>query len=224
MIDLSPIWLTLQLAFITTFLLFFISLPIAYWLALSKWKIKSGVEALVSMPLVLPPTVIGFYFLVALSPNNEFGSFIQDVLGFKLLFSFGGLVIASIIYSLPFMVNPISSGISSLDKSLIEASTVLGKNRFSTFWNVILPNIKPSILSALVLSFAHTIGEFGVVLMIGGNIPDRTRVASIAIYDRVEAMDYSSANIYSMILFSFSFIILLLLYINKNRINKGGLI
>ncbi len=171
------------------------------------------------MPLVLPPTVVGFYLLVAFSPNSTFGAFVNETLGLQFIFSFGGLVFASMIYSLPFMVHPIQSGLSNLPSSLSEASLVLGKTRFQTLLYVLLPNIKPSLLTGIVLAFAHTIGEFGVVLMIGGNIPNKTRVASIAIYDEVEALNYAAANNYSMVLFAISFIILLSVYL----INGGYL-
>ncbi len=174
------------------------------------------------MPLILPPTVLGFYFLIAFSPNHFFGAWLDQVLGLRLVFSFTGLVIASIIYSLPFMVHPIKSGFKGLPPNLKEASYVLGKSRFVTLLRVLLPNMKPAILSGVVLAFAHTIGEFGVVLMIGGNIPGKTKVASIAIYDKVEMMDYASANVYSGVLFVISFFILLVVYgFNKGRVHNG---
>lgn len=211
--DWGPLILTFQLAIVTTVILLAISIPLAYWLVRSKSKIKPVIETLVSMPLVLPPTVLGFYFLVAFSPGNAFGGWLNDVLGIKLVFSFTGLVIASVIYSLPFMVHPIQSGLSSLPASLTEASYVMGKSKFTTLVKVLIPNIKPSVLTGTVLAFAHTIGEFGVVLMIGGNIPGETKVASIAIYDEVEAMNYSAANFYSLVLFTLTFSILLIVYL-----------
>ncbi|AXT19865.1 molybdate ABC transporter permease subunit [Flavobacteriaceae bacterium AU392] len=217
--DWGPLILTFKLAAVTTVILLLISIPLAYWLSNSKSKFKPVIETLVSMPLVLPPTVLGFYFLIAFSPRNAFGSWLNDWLGIKLVFSFGGLVIASILYSLPFMVHPIQSGFSSLPKSLKEAAYVLGKSKLATLKKILLPNIKPSILTGIVLAFAHTVGEFGVVLMIGGNIPGKTKVASIAIYDEVEALNYTAANNYSLILFSITFIILLLVYL----INGGYL-
>lgn len=215
----GPLILTFELALITTALLFLLSIPLAYWLAHSKSKIRPVVEALVSMPLVLPPTVIGFYLLVAFSPTGTFGKFLEDYLGIRLIFSFHGLVLASMIYSLPFMVQPLQAGFKSIPTALSEASYVLGKSKWQTLIKILLPNMKSSILTGLVLSFAHTIGEFGVVLMIGGNIPDQTRVASIAIYDNVEKMDYTAAHNYSIILFTISFVILLLVYL----INGGFL-
>ncbi len=219
MIDWEPLILTFKLAGITTALLLFLSIPLAYWLAYSKSKVKPVIETLVSMPLVLPPTVLGFYLLIAFSPSNVFGHWLDDWLGLRLVFSFEGLILASVIYSLPFMVHPIQSGFANLSPSLKEAAYVLGKSRRTTLFKVLLPNIKPALLTGLVLAFAHTIGEFGVVLMIGGNIPGKTKVASIAIYDEVEALNYGAANIYSLTLFMLTFLILLTVYL----INGGYL-
>ena len=220
MLDWSPIILTLQLALITTVILLVISIPLAYWMANTKSRIKSIIEAIVCLPLVLPPTVLGFYLLIAFSPESAIGSFLNDVFGLKLAFSFSGLVIGSIIYSLPFMVQPLQAGFSSLPSSLSEASFVLGKSKYQTITKVLIPNIKKSILTGIVLTFAHTVGEFGVVLMIGGNIPNQTKVVSIAIYDEVESLNYSNAHVYSGILLAVTFAILLLVYINNNRSNK----
>ena len=217
MTDLSPIWLTLRLAAITTIILFVVSIPIARWLAFTKSRLKPVAEALVSMPLVLPPTVIGFYLLMAFSPTRGIGKFLNETLGISLAFSFGGLVVASLIYSLPFMVQPIQSGLSNLPSYLTDAAKSLGKTNNQILIRVLLPNIKASLISGIILTFAHTIGEFGVVLMIGGNIPGETRVASIAIYDQVEALNYGNANFYSLILFAITFIIILAVYI----INSG---
>jgi molybdate transport system permease protein len=175
-------------------------------------KVKPIIETLVSMPLVLPPTVLGFYLLLIFSPSNPVSAWLNSTFGLKLIFSFEGLVIASIIYSLPFMVHPIQAGLNKLPSNLSEASFVLGKSKRETLFRILLPNIKPSLLTGIVLSFAHTIGEFGVVLMIGGSIPNETRVASIAIYDEVEAMNYGAANQYSIILFAITFFILLMVY------------
>lgn len=213
MIEWSPITLTFKLALITTAILFVVAVPLAYWLAFTKARFKPVVETLVSMPLVLPPTVLGFYLLVAFSPNYAFGSLLEEWLGLRLVFSFEGIVVASILYSLPFMVYPIQAGFRNVPASLIEASYVLGKSKRTTLFKILLPNIKPSLLSAVVLSFAHTIGEFGVVLMIGGNIPGKTKVASIAIYDEVETLNYAAANAYSLFLFVVTFIILLAVYV-----------
>ncbi|WP_372745325.1 molybdate ABC transporter permease subunit [Lutibacter sp.] len=216
MIDWAPLILTFKLALITTFLLFIISIPLAYWMAFTKSKFKPVIETLVSMPLVLPPTVIGFYLLIAFSPANAFGNWLNEWLGLRLVFSFEGLLLASIFYSLPFMVHPIQSGFANLPRSLKEMSYIIGKSRTATITKVLLPNIKPSLLTGIVLAFAHTIGEFGVVLMIGGNIPGKTKVASIAIYDEVEALNYGAANTYSLILFALTFCILLLVYLFNN--------
>lgn len=182
MLDWTPLILTFKLAMITTVLLFVVSLPIAYWLAFSKSRIKAIFESLISMPLVLPPTVLGFYLLVVFSPSNTFGAWIDQVLGIQFIFSFEGLVLASMIYSLPFMVHPIQSGFLKIPQSHLDAAAILGKSRRATLWRVLLPAIKPSLLTGFVLAFAHTVGEFGVILMIGGNIPGKTKVASIAIY------------------------------------------
>jgi len=220
MLDWSPIILTLQLALITTVILFVISIPLAYWMANTKSRIKPIIEAIVSLPLVLPPTVLGFYLLIAFSPESAIGSFLNDVFGLKLAFSFTGLVIGSIIYSLPFMVQPLQAGFDSLPSSFSEASFVLGKSKYQTITKVLIPNIKKSILTGIVLTFAHTVGEFGVVLMIGGNIPNQTKVVSIAIYDEVESLNYSTAHIYSGVLLTVTFAILLLVYINNNSSNK----
>lgn len=215
MLDFEPLILTFKLSLITTLLLLVISIPLAYWLAHSKKRIKTVVETLVSMPLVLPPTVLGFYLLLAFSPSNSFGNWLNESLGLQLIFSFEGLVLASVIYSLPFMVHPIQSGFAGLPPSLREAAYVLGKSKWNTLFKVLLPNMKSSVLTGVVLAFAHTIGEFGVVLMIGGNIPGKTKVASIAIYDEVEALNYGAANQYSIILFAITFLILLLVYLTN---------
>ncbi|MFI8379475.1 molybdate ABC transporter permease subunit [Leeuwenhoekiella sp. NPDC079379] len=217
----EPLLLTFKLALVVTLILLIIATPIAYWLSNSKSRLKPVVETLVSMPLVLPPTVLGFYFLMAFSPNNGVGSWLNSVLGIKLVFSFTGLVIASVIYSLPFMVHPIQSGLSSISRSITEASYVMGKSKWETLFKIQLPQIKPSILTGIVLSFAHTVGEFGVVLMIGGNIPGKTKVASIAIYDEVEALNYDAANFYSLVLFAITFCILLLVYLVNGNYFKS---
>ena len=213
MIDLQPFWLTLCLALCTASVLLVVGVPLAAAIAGSKSRLKPVAEALVSLPLVLPPTVLGFYFLMLLGPSHGLGSFIEQHFNTRLVFSFPGLVVASVIYSLPFMVQPVQSGITSLSPSLSEASYSLGKSRLQTFLQVILPNIRPSLLTGIVLSFAHTIGEFGVVLMIGGNIPGQTKVVSIAIYDEVESMNYGAANLYAGTLLGFTFLILLAVYI-----------
>ena len=220
-IDLGPLWLTFKLAIITTALLFILGIPLAYWLAYAKSKARFVVETLVSMPLVLPPTVIGFYLLIAFSPSGSFGIWLDQWLDLRLVFTFEGLIVGSIIYSLPFMVQPIRSGFVALPENLMEASDLLGKSRLTTLRYVLLPNIKSSLLTAAVLTFAHTIGEFGVVLMIGGSIPDVTKVASIAIYEEVESLNYATANDYSVILFVLTFLMLLLLNLSNGGYFKG---
>ncbi|MGE4420456.1 MAG: molybdate ABC transporter permease subunit [Sulfurimonas sp.] len=213
--------LTFELAAITTLILLCIGIPLGYYLSQTKSKFKPALEAIVSMPLVLPPSVLGFYLLLAFSPKNSFGAWLDESFGLRLVFSFEGLIVASIIFSLPFMVHPIQSGFSALSKSLQEASYILGKSKFQTLWFVLLPNIKTSLLTGAVITFAHTVGEFGVVLMIGGNIAGETKVASIAIYDEVEALNYGLANQYALTLFIISFVILLFVYaINKSMIKS----
>lgn len=219
--DWTPLFLTFKLASVTTGILFFLGIPLAYWLAYTRFKFKFLVEALVSMPLVLPPSVLGFYLLIAFGPVSVFGKFLQNYFNLQLVFSFEGLLVASVIYSLPFMVHPIQSGFESLPPSLKEASYTLGKSKTETLFKVLLPNIKPALLSGTVLSFAHTIGEFGVVLMIGGSIQGETKVASIAIYEKVEALDYKTANVYSFVLFVLSFAILLLVHLGNKRLSKA---
>ncbi|WP_342646148.1 molybdate ABC transporter permease subunit [Mucilaginibacter sp. CSA2-8R] len=219
----QPLWLTLQLALITTGCLLVIGIPIAAWLAQSKFKLKPAVEAMVSLPLVLPPSVLGFYLLLAFSPASGFGKFLNDVLGIRLVFSFTGLVISSIIYSLPFMVHPVQAGLEALPGSLREASQTLGKSSWQTFIHVLLPNIKPALFTGVVLSFAHTLGEFGLVLMIGGNIPGITKVASIAIYDEVESLNFKAAHIYAGILLAMSFCILVAVYVVNKHLTRNRL-
>ncbi len=219
----APIILSFQLAFVTTLCLLIIGIPLAYWLSESRSPIKPILETIVSLPLVLPPTVIGFYLLLVFSPNSGIGYFLKNTLGIDFIFSFSGLVIGSIIYSLPFMVHPIQAGLRNLPENISEAAYVLGKSRWTTLRRVLLPNIKPALFTGVVLSFAHTVGEFGVVLMIGGNIPGQTRVASIAIYDQVEALNYGAAHQYALILLIISFVVLLLVYvINGHYFKKMG--
>jgi molybdate transport system permease protein len=221
--DLSPIWLTLKLAAITTLLLVLIGLPLAWWLSRGRSVPKLITEALITMPLVLPPSVLGFYLLLAFSPQQGMGKWLHRVFDIQLVFSFPGLVLASVIYSLPFMVGPVRSALQQLPVSLSQASYTLGKTEWQTFRHVLLPNIKPSLLTAVVLTFAHTLGEFGVVLMIGGNIPGVTRVASIAVYDAVERMDYAAANNYSLLLFGITFFMVISVFIYNKYQAKSPL-
>lgn len=216
-IDLQPLWLTLKLATVTSLLLFAIGIPIAALLSKSRSKWKPVFEAMISLPLVLPPSVLGFYLLIAFSPNAGFGHWLSSTFNLRLVFSFPGLVFGSMLYSLPFMVQPVQAALEGLPKNLEEASFTLGKSGWQTLLKVLLPNIKPALLSGLVLSFAHTLGEFGLVLMIGGNIAGQTRVASIAIYDDVESLNYTSAHIYAAILLLISFAILLFVYSGNRK-------
>ena len=210
------LWITFKLAVTTTVILIIIGLPFSYWLAYSRLKIKPLIEALVSMPMVLPPSVIGYYMLVIYSPRNWFGSWLNNAFDVRLAFSFEGVLIASVIFSLPFMIQPLHNGLRSLPDSLREASYTLGKSKSVTFFRVLLPSIKPSIITAVALTFAHKIGEFGIVLMVGGNMPGETRVASIAIYDEVQSLNFAVANQYAFILFVVSFVILATIYsVNK---------
>jgi molybdate transport system permease protein len=218
----QPLVLTFQLATMTTAILLVIGIPLAYWIAYTRIRFKPVVETLVSMPLVLPPSVLGFYLLLAFSPQNAFGQWLEQWFHIRLVFSFAGLVIGSVIFSLPFMVQPVQAGFQNLPVSLIEASRTLGKRDIVTLFRVLLPNIKPALLSGTVLSFAHTVGEFGVILMIGGNIPGVTKVASIAIYDEVESLNYAAANFYAFVLFAVTFGILLTVYVvNKNWLTRN---
>ena len=215
--DWQPLLLTFKLASVTTLILGLVGIPVAWWLATTRVRFKPVMEALVSMPLVLPPSVLGFYLLLAFSPQQGFGRFLESTVGLRLAFSFEGLVVASVIFSFPFLVHPVQSGFQNLPGSLTEAAYTLGKSRWQTFLRVLLPNIKPSLLAGVVLAFAHTIGEFGVVLMIGGNLPNETRVASIAIYDEVESLNYATANFYALVLFAVCFAILLMVYVLNKR-------
>lgn len=216
--DWQPLILTFRLAGITTLILLLVGIPLACWVAYTRLHIKPVIETLVSMPLVLPPSVLGFYLLLAFSPQNAFGHWLEQWFHVRLVFSFPGLVIGSVIFSLPFMVHPVQAGLQALPPSLLEASRTLGKSDITTLFRVLLPNIKPALLSGAVLSFAHTVGEFGVILMIGGNIPGVTKVASIAIYDEVESLNYAAANVYAGILFAVTFAILLLVYVVNKKV------
>lgn len=220
MIDWTPFLLSFKLAFISTIMLFIVCLPLAYIIARCEFKLKPAIESLISLPLVLPPSVLGFYILILLSPYSFLGDFMQKHFDTRLVFNFTGLVIASCIYSLPFMFSPILSGFKTLPNSLIEASYSLGKGRITTLFRVAIPNIKPSLLSAIIISFAHTLGEFGVILMIGGSIEGETKVASIAIYDAVEILDYELAHIYSAAMLAISFLVLFLVYFINQKMAK----
>jgi molybdate transport system permease protein len=223
-LEFAPFILSFKLAGITTLILFIISLPLAWYLSQSNSKFKPLLEAITALPIVLPPSVLGFYILWALSYNSPIGAFFDEVFGIKLVFNFTGLVVASCFYSLPFMVQPLQGGFESINKNMLEASYISGKSKLVTLFRVVLPNIKPALLSAIIITFAHTVGEFGVVLMVGGSIPDETKVASVAIYEMVEIMDYKSAHIYSAIMVAISFAVLLCVYIfNKKYTKRVGL-
>lgn len=213
----TPLLLSLKLSFITMVFLFIIGIPFAYWLVFSKTRWKFIVESVVALPLVLPPTVLGFYLLMAIGGNSLIGQWYEAIFNKTLAFSFEGLVFGSVLYSLPFAVQPFQTAFASVDKKLLEASWSLGRSYLYTFFSIILPLSRQGIITGCVLSFAHTLGEFGVVLMIGGNIPGITKVASVTIYDEVQSLNYGNANIYSAILLSFSFIILAIIYFINRR-------
>jgi len=216
----EPFLLSFKLASLTALILFCVALPLAWYLSQTRSRIKPFIEALTALPIVLPPSVLGFYILWALSYNSPIGAFFEDTLGVKLVFSFTGLVIASCFYSLPFMVQPLQNGFESLNKNMLEASYIAGKSKLTTLFQVALPNMKPALITAVIITFAHTVGEFGVVLMVGGSIPSETKVASVAIYEMVEIMDYNAAHIYSAIMLGISFIVLLSVYIFNARQNR----
>jgi len=219
-IDFAPFILSFKLAGITTVILFLLSVPLAWYLSQTKSRVKPFLEAITALPIVLPPSVLGFYILVVLSHNSPIGAFFEEMFGIKLVFNFTGLVVASCFYSLPFMVQPLQSGFESINKNMIEASYIAGKSKLETIIKVALPNIKPALMTAIIVTFAHTVGEFGVVLMVGGSIPEETKVASVAIYEMVEIMDYKAAHIYSAIMVIMSFLVLLSVYIFNGRQNK----
>lgn len=210
--DWTAITLTLRLAALVAAILLVIALPLAYWLTFSRWRGKFLVEAVVALPLVLPPTVLGFYVLLAIGSRSPIGRFWQRSTGHGLAFTFESLVLASIIYSLPFAVQPIAAAFAQLDRSLVEASATLGATRWRTFARVVLPLSVEGVVAGAVLSFAHTVGEFGVVLMVGGNLPGVTRTISISIYDQVQASQYDAANQTAIALLAFSFVVLASVY------------
>ena len=210
--DWQAFWLTIRLAVLVAAILFLIGLPIAYWIAYSRWRWKFLAEAVLAMPLVLPPTVLGFYVLVALGSRSPLGRWWQAMTGHTLAFTFAGLVIGSVMYSLPFAVQPFAASFALVDPKLLAASATLGASKMRTFLRVVLPLSTPGLVTGVALSFAHTMGEFGVVLMIGGNIPGITRTVSIDIYDQVEAFNFSAANQTALVLLGISFVALCLVY------------
>jgi molybdate transport system permease protein len=223
MIDWQPLWLSLRLAVLTTAILLLLGIPVAWWLATRRRSWKAIAEAVVSLPMVLPPSVLGFYLLLAFSPSAGPGRLLDHWLNIRLVFTFPGLVVASVIYSLPFMVNPLLAGFRNLPPHLHEASRTLGKSDWTTLVHILLPNLRAALITGAVLSFAHTIGEFGVVMMIGGSIPGVTRVASVAIYDEVQSTHYPEASHYALALLALSFSILLLVYLINHRHNRSPL-
>ncbi|SFX61128.1 molybdate ABC transporter permease subunit [Marinospirillum alkaliphilum] len=215
--DLTALWITLKLALVSTFLLLLLCAPLAWWLAHTRSRSKVLVEALVAMPLVLPPTVMGFYLLVLLGPRGAVGGFLESIGIGHLAFSFSGLVIGSMLFSLPFVVQPLQNAFATAGGRVLEVAATLRASPLDRFFTVVLPLSQRGFLTASVLSFAHTLGEFGMILMIGGNIPGRTQVASIAIYDHVEAMDYAAAHSLSLILVVSSFVLLMLVFALNRR-------
>ena len=216
--ELAPLLLTAKLAGLTTLILLVIGTPVAWWLANTKTKIKPLVETVVALPIVLPPTVLGFYLLVILSPQSSIGGWWFELTGQTLTFSFSGLVIASVIYSFPFVVQPIQNAFESVGRDMMETAYTLGAKPVDAFFSVAVPLAKRGFLTGAVLGFAHTLGEFGVVLMVGGNIPGETRVVSIAIYDHVETLEYGQAHELSAILLVFAFTMMLLMYVINHRL------
>lgn len=217
--DWGPLFLSFKLAFITTLILLVIGLPLAYRLAFSRCRWMPFLESAVSLPLILPPTVLGFYLLLLFSPHFFPGHILEKFLGIKVVFSFTGLVIGSVLFSLPFMVNPLKAAFQSFPVRLLEASYTLGHSRTETFFRVLLPNARPAVLTGIVMAFAHTVGEFGVVFMLGGNIPGETRLASMAIYSELESLNYVSAHIYAGVLVGISLLILVIFYfINRKTV------
>lgn len=213
----GALWLSVRLATITTLVLLLIGTPLAWWLAHTSSRWKAAIEALVALPIVLPPTVMGFYLLVVLGPYGTIGRWWVELTGDTLTFSFTGLVLASCLYSLPFAVQPMQNAFESLDRRILEAAWTLGASRIDAFFSIAVPQSARGFLNAVVLAFAHTLGEFGVVLMVGGNIPGATRTISIEIYDQVESMNYAAAHSLSAILLTFAFSVLLLMYVINRR-------
>lgn len=217
----GPLLLTAKLAGITTLILLLIGTPIAWWLATTRFTFKPVIESIVALPIVLPPTVMGFYLLIVLGPQGTFGNWWLELTGNTLTFSFTGLVIASVIYSFPFVIQPLQSAFEGIGNEMMEAAHTLGAKPLDAFFSIAMPLAKRGFLTATVLGFAHTLGEFGVVLMVGGNIPGETRVISIAIYDHVEMLEYGSAHTLSAILLGFAFMAMLVMYtVNHKQVEK----
>jgi len=222
--DFAALWLTLRLAVGTTAILLIVAMPLAWWIASGFGAGRALVQAIVALPLVLPPTVLGFYLLIALGPLSAPGRFLMHVLGHPLAFSFTGLLVGSVIYSLPFAVQPLVSGFSAVDGAYVEAAAGLGASPWRTFWSVVLPLTRGSLLTSAVLAFTHTVGEFGVVLMLGGNIPGATQTLSIALYNQVEEFNYSAANRTALLLVAVSLLALMLIYSRRSGLRRGELV
>ena len=222
--DLAALTITLRLAAVSTGTLLLLGTPVAWWLARSRWRFKFFIEALVALPLVLPPTVLGFYLLLALGPHGPVGGLLRALGGVSIAFTFSGLVIGSVLYSLPFVVQPLQNAFAAIEERTLEAASTLRAKPLDRFFSVVLPMARPGVITAATLGFAHTLGEFGVVLMIGGNIPGETQVLSIAIYDHVEALEYTQAHWLSGMLLLFSFVVLFLVYrMNQRHRGQGAL-
>jgi molybdate transport system permease protein len=220
--DYTPFWITFKLAFFTTAILFIIGIPFAYFLAFSKWKGKVFLESILLLPIVLPPTVLGFYFITFLGPNSTVGVFFDEWLGISLAFSFPGILLGSILFCTPFMLTPIINGFRSIPKNLIETTKLLNKSKANALWFVYLPIIKKNVLNGILLTFAHTIGEFGLILMIGGKMHE-TNVASVAIYDEMNAMNYELVHTYAIVLLIISFILIFVLNLITRQTNRTGI-
>jgi molybdate transport system permease protein len=220
--DLAPLWLSARLALLTTLILLVIGVPLAGWLAHRRSPLKPVIETLVSMPLVLPPSVLGFYLLLLFTPTGRLGGWLRDTLGLQLVFSFPGLVFGSVLFSLPFMVQPVAAALAAQPPSLREAAWTLGRSRLGAFFAVELPAVRAALAAGAVMSFAHTVGEFGLVLMIGGNIPGVTQVASIAVYQQVEQLNYPAAHVYAGILCGFAFCVVLIVNVLRRYADRHG--
>lgn len=220
--DLTALFITLKLASVTTLILMLFGTPFAWWLARTRWRFKFLLEALVALPLVLPPTVLGFYLLIALGPHGPIGGLLEALGGYSLAFTFTGLVVGSVFYSLPFVIQPLQNAFSAIEERTLEAASTLRATALDRFFSVVLPMTRSGVITAATLGFAHTIGEFGVVLMIGGSIPGETQVLSIAIYDHVESLEYTQAHWLSAALLIFSFLVLFLVYrMNQRQCEQG---
>jgi molybdate transport system permease protein len=220
--DLIALFVTLKLASISTIVLLLIGTPIAWWLSHSHWRYKYFVEAIIALPLILPPTVLGFYLLVSLGPNGPIGGLTSTLGGESLAFTFTGLVIGSVVYSMPFVIQPLQNAFSAIGQRPLEVAATLGASPIDRFFSIVIPMARPGFITASVLGFAHTLGEFGVVLMIGGNIPGSTQVVSISIYDHVEALEYGQAHALSASLLLFSFVLLLIVYGANRRFSVAS--